>query len=543
MACSFVVPSAGYARRLFPLSSNTPKILIKLNGVPLFSLLYKQALAEKCVNFIIAISKEFEHQLKTFVDCNYANAPIPIIIRVVDDPSAGVLYSVLTALQAPECAQHALIVLSDTFYNAPFPKSNSYVIYKQVPEPVSRWCLIDTLKPIIENVAVFVTAFHDKPIEKVNTNKALIGVYKVYTDAFKNSGERIIASNEKRMGEFQLSQAFQEYQWNGHPIEAFEAVDGAWHDTGTLETLRDASNNFFLSRCFNHIKIEDGYLIKSSNKKEVIQKQYLWYQNFEHKDLIPAIYGYSETPEKAQIKMELCAMPDLGTFFNYCISEPVFFEQVISSLLNTLTSRIWKNQSLFAEQIAVDANEKMWLEKTWDRLHEMEFNQVSHPFPKWAILREYLEEVCKSPIITPIHGDLILSNILFDPQRMTFKLIDPRGSYGNLGLFGDLRYELAKLLHSVDGKYESVIHDLYRIKDGQVIFYMSEDKKKCFEAAQEVIYKFAETKCISRKEIQAIEIILFLSMLPLHSENKSHQEAFYLIAIKLLENWYEKYSL
>jgi len=121
---------------------------------------------------------------------------------------------------------------------------------------------------------------------------------------------------------------------------------------------------------------------------------------------------------------------------------------------------------------------------------------------------------------------------------MTFKLIDPRGSYGTLGMYGDLRYELAKLLHSVDGKYESIIHDLYTIKEGKVIFYMSEAKEKCFKAAQEVIFKFAETKGITKRELQVIECSLFLSMLPLHNENKSHQEAFYLTAKRLYGELY-----
>jgi hypothetical protein len=133
----------------------------------------------------------------------------------------------------------------------------------------------------------------------------------------------------------------------------------------------------------------------------------------------------------------------------------------------------------------------------------------------------------------PIHGDLILSNILFDPQRMTFKLIDPRGSYGNLGMFGDLRYELAKLLHSVDGKYESIIHNLYSIKNDEIQFFMSEDKQKCFEAAQKVIFDFAEQYSITKTELKAIEATLFLSMLPLHSENRNHQLAFEIIARRL----------
>jgi UTP-glucose-1-phosphate uridylyltransferase len=531
---SMIVPSAGMSRRLFPLSSNIPKILIKLNGVPLFSLLYKQAVDTGCINFIVAISAEFEHQVREFIECNYANAPIPIIIKVVDKPSEGVLYSVFTALCAPECADQALIVLSDTFYNAPFPKEESYVIYQDVEPPLNRWCLIETMFNY-NYTEEKVNCFHDKPIGEVTTTKALIGVYKVKTMDFLNCAFAISLKHIKLRGEYQLSQALETYM-NTCAIVAIKATKGAWNDTGTLETLREASNDFFLSRCFNHIKIEDGKLIKSSTKKDVIQKQYLWYQNFQQKDLIPTIYGYSESLDKAYLSMELCAMPDLGTYFNYCTAEPVFFEQTIQYILEILDKRLWINPVLNSQE-CIEANKEMFLTKMLDRIElcpEFNFDFITNDF-----ITE-LKQIAGLGYCVPIHGDLILSNILFDPQRMTIKLIDPRGQYGCLGMYGSLLYDLAKLLHSCDGKYESIIHNLYTIKGNELKFFMSENKQKCFDAAQETIFNFAlEQYGIQRRDLKCIEASLFLSMLPLHSENKSHQEAFLLIAKRLLKELYE----
>ena len=39
------------------------------------------------------------------------------------------------------------------------------------------------------------------------------------------------------------------------------------------------------------------------------------------------------------------------------------------------------------------------------------------------------------------------------------KFIDPRGSFCEPGIFGDLRYDIAKLYHSVYGKYENGVYD------------------------------------------------------------------------------------
>ena len=47
MSKSLVIPSAGYAKRIYPLSANKPKVLIELNGVPIFHLLYQKAVELK----------------------------------------------------------------------------------------------------------------------------------------------------------------------------------------------------------------------------------------------------------------------------------------------------------------------------------------------------------------------------------------------------------------------------------------------------------------------------------------------------------------
>ena len=67
MSKSLVVPSAGYARRIYPLSAHKPKVLIELNGIPIFHLLYQIAVELQMDNIIIAINPEFENQLKEFI--------------------------------------------------------------------------------------------------------------------------------------------------------------------------------------------------------------------------------------------------------------------------------------------------------------------------------------------------------------------------------------------------------------------------------------------------------------------------------------------
>ncbi|MBP2297604.1 NTP transferase domain-containing protein [Azospirillum picis] len=55
---------------------------------------------------------------------------------------------------------------------------------------------------------------------------------------------------------------------------------------------------------------------------------------------------------------------------------------------------------------------------------------------------------------TLIHGDPTFSNILVDKTGKPW-FIDPRGSFGGIDLFGDPRYDWAKLYYSVVGDYDS----------------------------------------------------------------------------------------
>ena len=62
-----------------------------------------------------------------------------------------------------------------------------------------------------------------------------------------------------------------------------------------------------------------------------------------------------------------------------------------------------------------------------------------------------------------VHGDLCLSNILYDLRSRVCKLLDPRGSFGVAGIHGDPRYDVAKLYHSVYGLYDFLTNDLFHV--------------------------------------------------------------------------------
>ena len=148
-----------------------------------------------------------------------------------------------------------------------------------------------------------------------------------------------------------------------------------------------------------------------------------------------------------------------------------------------------------------------------------------------VVIKKELLDVRKFCII---HGDMCFANILIDEKLNFIKLIDPRGKFGEFDIYGDQRYEIAKLFHSVDGKYDYIIKDLFEVeKQDNTINYKIFDKFdfSLFELMKEELQDLIGNQ---QRNIEIIESLLFLSMIPLHGENIKHQYAMLAVGLDIL---------
>ena len=132
-----------------------------------------------------------------------------------------------------------------------------------------------------------------------------------------------------------------------------------------------------------------------------------------------------------------------------------------------------------------------------------------------------------------IHGDLCFTNILVEDSYDFLRLIDPRGNFGLFDIYGDSRYEIAKLCHSLEGKYDYIIEDMFEINvNGTDVYYkILKDNKKIWKIFREV---FA-TQLENIQAVRLIEAILFFSMISLHNDSLTRQYAMLATAYQLLE--------
>ena len=139
-----------------------------------------------------------------------------------------------------------------------------------------------------------------------------------------------------------------------------------------------------------------------------------------------------------------------------------------------------------------------------------------------------------------VHGDFFFGNILFDNTAKRIKLIDPRGmiDHEKFSVYGDIRYEIAKLTHSVVGKYDEIIADRgsFKTNDNYDFVMNFRDEKGL---TQNIVDSFINKDFlgynVDSKENYALTCLLFISMLPLHNEDEQRQK-------KFIANVYRLYS-
>jgi hypothetical protein len=109
------------------------------------------------------------------------------------------------------------------------------------------------------------------------------------------------------------------------------------------------------------------------------------------------------------------------------------------------------------------------------------------------------------------------------------RVIDPRGLpfEGDASIYGDARYDLAKLAHSVIGRYDFLVCGRYRLErsaERDFELYLPDDA-----FIREAELEFRRTAFAGRHTddpaVAALTAMLFLSMLPLHADDPARQAA------------------
>jgi hypothetical protein len=380
--------------------------------------------------------------------------------------------------------------------------------------------------------------------------KLFIGLFKISDGKLFKHLLKEGKKNKRNMDSFYY--ALMKYS-ERKPMSVIETKN--WYDIGHAQKYYK-SNLEVKAREFNDIQIdrERGILKKRSKDVDKFIGEILWYLKLpsDIEYLRPRIFSYSTKYDSPFIEMEYYSY---HTLHELCINGDLSFNQ----WMNVFKRLKFIIEDLRKYQVKDDsiklALEEMYLTKTIERLKQMksksEFTSFfNNPIIINDIKFKSLNEICEIIERTIpswlydvnsfniIHGDLCFSNILIDSNLSLVKVIDPRGKFGKFDIYGDPRYELAKLIHSIDGKYDYIIKDKFNIEvsiDHPSISFSISDSNRDFDLYDCFLLAFQEEMEKEKKQVELIEALLFLSMIPLHGENIQHQYAMLATGIQILD--------
>jgi dTDP-glucose pyrophosphorylase len=517
----------------------TSSAMVPVNGRPTIHWLLHY-LHQSGFNRVVLGLRHTETRLPRFVQQAFGS--IHDIVCVPVDKDLGPGYTLLECLRKVPPGEPCLVVLGDTLFE--FPKitrsrfNENFVLTAPVQE-AARWCLAQV------NGSNEVQQLADKPAKNPGAWPALVGVYHFRDCApAREALESILASGARSL---QLRHALQPYIDAG-TLRAFPA--GEWFDTGNLDFLTSSRRRLLQARSFNAIQIDElrGTITKRSTHSAKFLNEINYYR-LVPRDLatfFPRLVDFSLAPKDRYMTLEYYGYPTL--------SEVWVFEEFESKYWETVFGTLRKIVSCF-ESYSADLSPKatfdFYWNKTVDRLNTfaaqhrdfarlVSANRIKlngRTLKGWPAIRKEIEARVRKLSAKPrgqiIHGDLCFTNILYDPVSRLFKFIDPRGSFGESGIYGDGRYDIAKLLHSLDGGYDFFIHDMF------VLERHGEDLQlqQFFPATRgAVLAAFAKTfgHDYPIDEVRTLEGLLFLSMCPLHDEHPARQTAMFATGLRIL---------
>ncbi|NWC84181.1 hypothetical protein HX798_28435 [Pseudomonas putida] len=335
------------------------------------------------------------------------------------------------------------------------------------------------------------------------------------------------------------------------PLERIE-IDG-WHDLGHVNTYFVSRSKITTQRIFNSLVIADGTVWKSGSLSLKIFAESEWFRNLpiQLRKYIPQLInaGIDDSSGNAFYQLEYLPTPPLNEAFVHGKNPSFFWKRIfclMSDFFSAARASITSEQYLL-QNIATDAHE-LYKKKTISRLKayalsaNIDFNRptsyAGRPLPSINDIANICIEKTLALQIVPavLHGDFCLSNILFDSRSAAIKVIDPRGVnlQNEPTIYGDQKYDLAKVAHSIIGLYDFIISGRYEIcKSPDGYFSINFNLDERLISIQQLFLDCEFVPGLRSNDVMPLTVLLFLSMLPLHSDRPDRQEAMLINAVRL----------
>ncbi len=431
-----IVQAGGKGTRLGYLTQNKPKALVPIDNLPMLFHLFRKYPDKRYV--IIADYKKevMREYLASFADVKY---------QVVDASGTGTCSGVKQALDLIPEQEPFMLVWSDLIL------PNSFMLPKEYETDMIPEHDYVGLSETFSCRWKFENGEFD---EERSTENGVAGFF-LFTD------KRKIA---------EVPESGELVRWISERGFSFRTIGLAGtREFGLLEEYEKLPQ--VKCRPFNRITVDGDILIKEpidSQGERLARREAAWYE----KARLLNIPELPQILETKPLKMEYIN----GRNIYDCDFNHETRKSILVALVGALKS-LHESEKVAADSFSL---EEAYFNKTMDRLAKI---QDLIPFARdkeiivngrkcrnvYFYKRELQKKIdglksdCEE--FAFIHGDCTFSNLMVREDRSPV-LIDPRGYFGFSELFGDVRYDWAKLYYSIVGNYDQFNLKRFRLEIG-----------------------------------------------------------------------------
>ncbi len=321
----------------------------------------------------------------------------------------------------------------------------------------------------------------------------------------------------------------------------------AWRDVGHVSTYLRVRADHTRERAFNKLESDTVSISKTGPRQKIVSEA-LWYQELPAplRVYTPTFLGMNESDERVEYHLEYLYLLTLSDLFVFgALPAPVW-----SVIFRAAEEALSKLRMVRPPSLDGVNPTDLLLPKTLERLEtfaregglqldvEHRINGKSTP-SLLRIAEEAASAIAplESAEISLIHGDPCFSNVFFDFRSERVKLVDPRGidARGQTCFWGDPRYDIAKLAHSAFGFYDLIVSDRFEltVESLRNFSFRLDSTPEMLGARAEFLKSKFGSWAGNDRSVEGMVVLLFLSMLPLHSDKPNRQLAFVANALAL----------
>jgi hypothetical protein len=501
MKYKFLITSAGLGSRLGEESRKINKALITIVDRPCIDYIVSKVPIE--IEIVVAVGYQKE-TLTDYLRIAYPTRRITVVeIDKFSGDGSGLGY---TLLRCKEYLQLPFIFCS-----------NDTIVLEDIPAPEFNWMGFDERSNsddyrglIIDNGLV-----QDVCAKGVSSkSKPYIGLAGIHD--YKQFWESLATGISQGSLEVGESYALK------HMISlGIKACRFTWYDSGSKAALENCRNNFkarakynILPKANEAIWFVGDLVIKYNSDANFIKNRIIRTESL--KEFVPRIVAFGQN------------------LYAYNIVEGRVFSEAPTA---NKFARLLKYLEEFWQPIELDCNQKQmfvdtclafYKHKTITRIQEylkrFELQDKSSTIngdlipPISELLNQIDWEILSKGLAVRFHGDLHFENILETVESKSggFILLDWRQDFGGNVVYGDIYYDLGKLLHGLIVSHKIIEENRFRINETVDVVDYDLNRFNTLVEFEDQLKEFVCARGLSWKKVRLICAIILINIAPLH---------------------------